>query len=81
MLYGSEVIAKDVLEYVVFEKHLANIYGKWRIHEKIIPDWMPPREPGLKTYVEQTVQEDPELAPNDSVVPVTPADKQATTVA
>lgn len=81
LLFGSEVIAKDVLEYVVFEKHLANMYGKWRIHEKIIPDWMPPREPGKKTYVEQTVQEDVELTAVDSVVPVTPADKPATTVA
>jgi large subunit ribosomal protein L45 len=39
LAHGSEVIAKDVLEYVVFEKHLANIYGIWRIHGKIIPSW------------------------------------------
>jgi len=39
--HGSEVIAKDVLEYVVFEKHLANQYGTWRVHGKIIPDWAP----------------------------------------
>nr|CAG4648235.1 EOG090X0DDP [Moina brachiata]SVE93256.1 EOG090X0DDP [Moina brachiata] len=81
LLYGSEVIAKDVLEYVVFEKHLANMYGKWRIHEKIIPDWMPPRDPGLKTYIEQTIEEEAEPATNDSVVPVTPVDKPATTAA
>lgn len=49
-MYGSEVVAKDVLEYVVFEKHIANTYGLWRIHEKIVPDWMPPREPGKRTY-------------------------------
>ena len=42
--------AKDVLEYVVFEKHLANVYGIWRLHSKIIPDWAPPREPGKLTY-------------------------------
>lgn len=50
LMHGSEIIAKDVLEYVVFEKHLANLYGKWRIHDKIIPDWLPPREPTLVTY-------------------------------
>ncbi|XP_064471916.1 large ribosomal subunit protein mL45-like [Ornithodoros turicata] len=61
LMYGSEAMAKDVLEYVVFEKHLANVYGTWRIHAKIIPDWMPPREPVLKTYVqcaEETPQEE-----------------------
>ncbi|GJQ66003.1 putative 39S ribosomal protein L45 [Trypoxylus dichotomus] len=50
LMYGSEILAKDVLEYVVFEKHLANEYGIWRIHDKIIPDWMPAKEPSSSTY-------------------------------
>ncbi|KRT83805.1 hypothetical protein AMK59_4310, partial [Oryctes borbonicus] len=50
LMHGSEIVAKDVLEYVVFEKHLANEYGIWRIHEKIIPDWMPSKEPPSLTY-------------------------------
>jgi len=50
LIHGSETVAKDVLEYVVFEKHLSNIYGTWRLHSKIIPDWMPRREPGRLTY-------------------------------
>merc|ERR1711872_261164 len=50
LIHGSETVAKDVLEYVVFEKHLSNIYGTWRLHSKIIPDWMPKREPGRLTY-------------------------------
>lgn len=50
LMHGSEILAKDVLEYVVFEKHLANEYGVWRLHDKIIPDWMPPRSPAPKTY-------------------------------
>ncbi|RZF36389.1 hypothetical protein LSTR_LSTR002985 [Laodelphax striatellus] len=58
LIYGSEILAKDVLEYVVFEKHLSNRYGTWRIHEKIIPDWRPPSEPGLLTY--RLTTEDPE---------------------
>ncbi|XP_045613666.2 large ribosomal subunit protein mL45 isoform X4 [Procambarus clarkii] len=66
--HGSEVVARDVLEYVVFEKHLANTYGIWRIHDKIIPDWMPPKTPILKTYrVEETkVEEKTTPADEDS---------------
>ncbi|KAK2588710.1 hypothetical protein KPH14_001600 [Odynerus spinipes] len=48
---GSEILRKDVLEYVVFENHIANQYGRWRLHVKIIPPWMPPREVGEKTYI------------------------------
>lgn len=50
LMHGSETLPKDVLEYVVFEKHLANKYGRWRVHDKIIPDWMPPKEPLKRTY-------------------------------
>nr|CAG4635058.1 EOG090X0DDP [Alona affinis] len=75
LMYGSEVIAKDVLEYVVFEKHLANMYGSWRIHEKIIPDWMPPREPAAKTYVNEVSPAEPEPDLTAVAVPVAPADK------
>lgn len=50
LMHGSEILAKDVLEYVVFEKHLSNEYGVWRIHDKIIPDWMPPKPPSPITY-------------------------------
>lgn len=49
-MHGSETIPKDCLEYVVFEKHLSNEYGVWRLHEKIIPDWMPPKSPAYITY-------------------------------
>ena len=37
LIHGHPYVAKDVLEYVVFEKHLADTYGKWRIHSKIVP--------------------------------------------
>lgn len=50
LMHGSEILAKDVLEYVVFEKHISNEYGVWRLHEKIIPDWMPPKDPAPITY-------------------------------
>ncbi|XP_053695632.1 probable 39S ribosomal protein L45, mitochondrial [Sabethes cyaneus] len=50
LMHGSEAIVKDCLEYVVFEKHLSNEYGVWRLHEKIVPDWMPPKAPAYITY-------------------------------
>lgn len=53
LIHGSEILAKDVLEYVVFEKHIANEYGRWRIHGKIIPDWLPPKEPSRRTFIYQ----------------------------
>lgn len=40
LMAGSENIVKDVLEYVVFENHISDVYGRWRIHGKIIPDWV-----------------------------------------
>ncbi|CAG4985557.1 unnamed protein product [Colias eurytheme] len=51
LLHGSEILAKDVLEYVVFEKHLSNLYGVWRVHDKIIPDWAPPKDPSKLTRI------------------------------
>lgn len=50
IMHGSEILAKDVLEYVVFEKHISNEYGSWRIHAKLIPDWMPAKDPTPLTY-------------------------------
>lgn len=49
LAFGSERLAKDCLEYVVFEKHLADEYGRWRIHGKVTPDWMPRGQPVLRT--------------------------------
>lgn len=51
LLHGSEILAKDVLEYIVYEKHLSNMYGVWRIHAKIIPDWAPVKDPSKLTTV------------------------------
>lgn len=59
-MHGSEIIAKDVLEYVVFEKHVANEYGRWRIHGKIIPDWLPPREPSKRTFIHKEAEPEKE---------------------
>lgn len=49
LLYGNERIAKDVLDFIVFEKHLTDTYGKWRIHGKIKPQWELPNYELVKT--------------------------------
>ncbi|XP_011633415.1 probable 39S ribosomal protein L45, mitochondrial isoform X2 [Pogonomyrmex barbatus] len=59
IIQGSEILRKDVLEYIVFEKHLANEYGVWRIHDKIIPSWLTLAEVGRGTYVLPKKKRDP----------------------
>jgi len=49
LAFGSEKLAKDCLEYVVFEKHIADDYGQWRLHSKIVPEWLPKQQPVLRT--------------------------------
>ncbi len=39
LLYGDPSSPVDVLEYVVFESHITDEYGRWRIHGKVIPPW------------------------------------------
>ncbi|XP_034271507.1 large ribosomal subunit protein mL45 [Pantherophis guttatus] len=51
LMYGSEQIPKDILEYVVFEKHLLHGTGQWRLHDKIVPSWAPPKDPLIKTIM------------------------------
>ncbi|GBO18318.1 39S ribosomal protein L45, mitochondrial, partial [Araneus ventricosus] len=68
LIHGSEDTVKDVLEYVVLEKHLTLPHGSWKLHGKIIPDWMPPKESIKKTYHLPDVDKDfPEPPPSKSV--------------
>jgi len=62
LIHGSETVAKDVLEFVVFEKHLSNTYGTWRLHAKIVPEWLPAREPGRLTYRVPEEKEEEEVS-------------------
>ena len=34
---GSDKQVKEVVDYVVFERHLTNKYGKWRVCGKLFP--------------------------------------------
>lgn len=49
LMLGSEDQPKDVLEYIVIERHLVNPYGRWRLHGKIVPSWAPAKDPIIKT--------------------------------
>ncbi|EZA52821.1 hypothetical protein DMN91_001884 [Ooceraea biroi] len=60
LMQGSEILKKDVLEYLVFERHLANEYGTWRIHDKIVPSWMTPTDIAEGTYVMPQKKPEPE---------------------
>ncbi|KAF7646356.1 hypothetical protein LDENG_00188900 [Lucifuga dentata] len=51
LMLGSEEQPKDVLEYLVIERHLANPYGRWRLHGKIVPSWAPAKDPVIKTVM------------------------------
>ncbi|CAF0857156.1 unnamed protein product [Brachionus calyciflorus] len=51
LAFGSDALPKDVLEFVVFEKHLTNPYGAWRIHDKVVPSWSPAKSPVIRSYV------------------------------
>ncbi|KAI8437354.1 hypothetical protein MSG28_011695, partial [Choristoneura fumiferana] len=73
LLHGSEILAKDVIEYIVFEKHLSNVYGTWRIHDKIVPDWVPPKDPSKLTRV--LPEPEPVPLPVPEAEPVAVADK------
>ncbi|XP_046899851.1 39S ribosomal protein L45, mitochondrial isoform X1 [Hypomesus transpacificus] len=51
LMLGSEEEPKDVLEYLVLERHLINLYGRWRLHGKIVPAWAPAKDPIIKTVM------------------------------
>ncbi|XP_055762448.1 39S ribosomal protein L45, mitochondrial-like [Salvelinus fontinalis] len=51
LMMGSEEEPRDVLEYLVLERHLVNPYGMWRLHGKIVPAWAPVKEPVVKTVM------------------------------
>ncbi|VVC88206.1 unnamed protein product [Leptidea sinapis] len=71
LVHGSEILAKDVLEYVVFEKHLSNLYGTWRVHDKIVPEWAPPRDPSRLTTRRPDPSDDEDATADVTATPPT----------
>ena len=51
LMLGNEEQPKDVLEYLVLERHLVNPYGSWRLHGKIVPSWAPAKDPVIKVML------------------------------
>lgn len=70
IMHGSEILAKDVLEYVVFEKNISNLYGEWRMHDKIIPPWAEPKQPSPSTYrvIEREEEDEPEESTSNTEI-------------
>ncbi|XP_069120359.1 large ribosomal subunit protein mL45-like isoform X2 [Argopecten irradians] len=61
LMYGSDTVPRDVLEYVVFEKHIVNMYGEWKMHNKITPKWMAPQAPQIRTQVKPELPDKEEI--------------------
>ncbi|KAJ8253776.1 hypothetical protein COCON_G00203880 [Conger conger] len=51
LMLGDEDVPRDVLEYLVMERHVVNPYGRWRLHGKIVPSWAPAKDPVIKTVM------------------------------
>ena len=49
LIFGSEEAFRDCLEFVVFERHLTDEYGKWRVHGRIKPEELDSGETVLRT--------------------------------
>lgn len=66
LIHGNPNVAKDVLEYVVFEKHLADTYGKWRLHAKILPRYAAnERLGGIVTHVVKDINVEESIPKED----------------
>ncbi|CAJ0596763.1 unnamed protein product [Cylicocyclus nassatus] len=50
LILGSETEPREVIEYVVFENHIAVVDGMWRLHDKVYPRWIPPKQGTNLTY-------------------------------
>lgn len=57
-MLGSDEQPKDVLEYLVIERHLVNPYGRWRLHGKIVPSWAPAKDSIIKVTLDSAPAHD-----------------------
>lgn len=56
LIHGSDSVVKDVIDYAVFEKPLADVWSKWRLHAKIHPEWAPRPAPVRQTFRKPVLQ-------------------------
>jgi len=66
LILGSETEEKDVIEYVVFENHVAVFESQWRLHDKIYPDGVAPKEGPVDTKLLENIPEDEVQRPKSS---------------
>lgn len=65
LMCGSETVPKDTVDHIVFEKHLSDTLGRWRIHAKLKPDWLPAAQFTVRPTAvieEEEISSDDELA-------------------
>ena len=58
VMFGNEDLERDCLEYIVFENHLSDTNGRWRIHDKVIPEWGTQAPPVVRTMRQPNVVEE-----------------------
>ncbi|KAK0417128.1 hypothetical protein QR680_012843 [Steinernema hermaphroditum] len=59
LLLGSEAEVRDCVEYVVFENHVSNLDGRWRLHDKVYPRSVREKPPALQTRMLKSDEERP----------------------
>lgn len=70
LILGSESQPREVVEYVVFENHIAVVDGKWRLHDKVYPRWIKPKQPVLNTSLLQDTSEEESRPSSATSVPL-----------
>uniref|UniRef100_A0A914P964 Uncharacterized protein n=1 Tax=Panagrolaimus davidi TaxID=227884 RepID=A0A914P964_9BILA len=63
ILLGSETEEKDTLEFVVFECHVSSLDGEWRLHDKVYPSGIGPKEGPLDKKIIENLPDDQEQRP------------------
>ncbi|KAL4229086.1 39S ribosomal protein L45 [Mactra antiquata] len=56
LVYGHPKTPVDVLDFIVFEKNLVDLYGKWRMIDKNTPDWLPVRHKHKTIYLKDDIK-------------------------
>ena len=57
-MFGNEDLVRDCLEYVVFENHISDTNGVWRVHDKLTPEWSTKAPPIIRTMRQPNMEDD-----------------------
>jgi large subunit ribosomal protein L45 len=67
LILGSETEEKDSLEFVVFENHVSSEDGEWRLHDKVYPSGIGPKQGPIDQRIIESLPVDEEQRPTASV--------------